>query len=125
MNLHEFPPVLISVVNAVLMVFLPTLAVTLIVALVGFIKKEWALFKAAQPTVADQLAMYARIAVEAAQQAGAAGLIASKKDYALEITTRWLDQNGLSGLDVELIEAEIERQVRDMKLNAPALTATK
>ncbi len=112
--MNEISPVLIAVINAILMAALPTLAVTLIGAIGAWARKEWALFKAAQPTFANQLATYARIAVEAAEQAGLAKLIASKKEYAVEITVRLLSQAGLNGIDVELIEAEIERQVGKM-----------
>ena len=125
MNLNDFSPVLISVVNAVLIAFLPTLAVTIVAAVVGFTKKEWALFKAAQPTVADQLAVYARIAVQAAEQAGVAELVDDKKKYALDIAARWLDQSGLKGIDLNLIEAEIERQVGEMNLSTPILPSAK
>ncbi len=116
MNLLEISPIVVSVINAILMAALPALVVVLIAAVVGWTRKEWALFKAAQPGLADQLAMYAKIAVEAAEQAGLAELVTDKKAYALEIATRWLAQKGLEGIDVELIEAEIERQVREMKL---------
>lgn len=127
MNLNDFSPVLMAVVNAVLFALLPVLVVALIAALVGFTRKQWALFKASQPVLAEQLALYARIAVQASEQAGLAGLIDSKKQYALEITSRWLSQNGITGIDVELIKAEIERQVREMKttdrfLNGPLAT---
>lgn len=120
--MNEISPVIIAVINAILMAAAPTLVVALIGALVGWTRKEWALFKATQPTIADQLAMYARIAVEAAEQAGLAKLIASKKEYAIEITVRLLSQVGLNGIDVELIEAEIERQVGKMNFQKSLLS---
>jgi hypothetical protein len=86
-----------------------------------FARKQWSLFKATQPTLADQLSFYAKIAVEAAEQAGLAKIVTDKKEYAIDIVIRWLDANGLNGVDVELIAAEIERQVREMQL--PKLNA--
>lgn len=121
MNLNEFSPVVIAILNAVLLALFPTLVVAALAALVGFTRKEWAAFKAAQPTLAAQLETYTKIAVEAAEQAGAAELITSKKDYAIEIVVRWLSSVGLNGIDVELIEAEIERQVRKMNKSADLL----
>jgi hypothetical protein len=115
----EISTIVVNVINAILMIALPTLVVAVIAAVVGWTRKEWALFKAAQPGLADQLAMYVKIAVEAAEQAGLAQLVSDKKAYALEIATRWLAQKRLNGIDVELIEAEIERQVREM--NKPQL----
>lgn len=120
--MNEISPVLIAVGNAILMAALPVLVVTMIAAIGGWARKEWALFKAAQPTISDQLAMYARIAVEAAEQAGLAKLIASKKEYAIEIVVRLLSQVGLNGIDVELIEAEIERQVGKMNFQKSLLS---
>lgn len=116
MNLNELNPVLMSIVNAVLVVLAPALAVALLNLIVGYSRKVWAEFKAAQPSLADQLARYAKIAVEAAEQAGAAEVIKNKRNYAIMTTAKWLEQVGLVGVDVNLIEAEVERQVRAMKM---------
>ena len=118
MNLNEFTPIFTSVINAILFTALPLLVIALIVAVTAWSRKEWALFKSSQPSLADQLSAYAKIAVEAAEQAGLAKLIADKKEYAVKIVIYWLSQVGLNGIDVRLIEAEIERQVREMHLNA-------
>lgn len=120
--MNEISPIVINVLNALLMAALPALVVALIAAVVGFARKEWALFKAAQPVLADKVAFYVRIAVQAAEQAGLAGLVDDKKAYAIQVATRWLAQVGLNGINVVLIEAEIERQVREMNLNNEALS---
>ena len=111
----EFQEIGVKVLNAVLMAALPALAVSLTGAVIAWARKTWAEFKRTEPGIADQVAFYARIAVEAAEQAGAAKLVEDKKRYALDIAQRWLEQNGLGDIDVELIAAEIERQVRAMK----------
>lgn len=113
--MNEFQEIGVSVLNALLMAVLPALAVALTGAAVTWARKTWAEFKAQEPKLADQVAFYVRIAVEAAEQAGAAKLIADKKTYALNIAQTWLEKNGLGGVDASLIAAEIERQVRAMK----------
>ena len=120
--MNEISPIVINVLNALLMAALPALVVALIAAVIGFARKEWALFKAAQPVLADKVAFYVRIAVQAAEQAGLAGLVDDKKAYAIQVAIRWLAQVGLNGINVVLIEAEIERQVREMNLNNEALS---
>ena len=120
--MNEISPIVISVLNAILMAALPALVVALIAAVIGFARKEWALFKAAQPVLADKVSFYVRIAVQAAEQAGLAGLVDDKKAYAIQVAIRWLAQVGLNGINVVLIEAEIERQVREMNLNNEALS---
>jgi hypothetical protein len=113
--MNELTPIIISVANAVLIIALPAVAVAVVGALVVWSRKTWAQFKASQPTVAEQLAFYVRIAVEAAEQAGLGKLVTDKKAYALAIARQWLFSVGLQNIQIELIEAEIERQVREMK----------
>ncbi len=112
----EYLDILASVLNAVLMAALPALAVTLVGMGAAWARKTWAEFRAREPKLADQVAFYARIAVEAAEQAGAAKLVSDKKTYALMIAQIWLEKNGLGGVDTDLIAAEIERQVGMLKL---------
>ena len=56
------------------------------------------------------LAEAAKVAVTAAEQAGAAKLISDKKVYAMDIAERWLAEHGVH-LDFELIDAAIEAAV--------------
>ncbi len=123
--MNEFSPILVSVVNALLFALLPVLVLALIGALTGFVRKQWEQLKLYKPGLADQVSLYARIAVEAAEQAGLAKLIEDKKLYAIDIVSRWLAQNGLDGIDIELIEAEIERQVREMHNRQTQLHGTR
>jgi type II secretory pathway component PulK len=110
--MNELSQILVSVVNSILFVALPVLVVAVINAVYAWGRVQWQNFKAAQPMLAEQVAYYARIGVEAAEQAGIKKLIDDKKAYAVLIATLWLDQKGLNGIDVALIEAEVERQVR-------------
>lgn len=118
--MNDFMPVVVGIVNAILMTLLPVLAAALIAAVVGWTRKEFALLKQAQPQLCAQMEMYAKIAVAAAEQAGAADIISDKKEYAIDIVSGWLEQTGWGGVNVNLIAAEIERQVREMKLSAPS-----
>jgi hypothetical protein len=113
---EELFAIFASVINALLLAALPVLAGVALGAAYAWGRKTWAEFQSMRPDVAYQLAMYARIAVEAAEQAGAAKLIQNKKAYAIEVTQTWLEQIGLRGVDAALIAAEIERQVRQMNL---------
>lgn len=113
--MNEVSPILASSLNAVLLVALPLFFAACITALLTWTRRQWEEFKSQQPNAAQELAYYARIAVEAAEQAGAGNVIDSKKKYAMKILSSWLQQVGLGGIDTALLEAEIERQVREMK----------
>jgi hypothetical protein len=115
MNLQDVSPVFVAVVNSLLLAALPAAAVALVVILAGWAKQVWASLKASQPTLAELLEQYARIAVEAAEQAGVKKLIADKKTYAVAVTQAWLAEVGFGAVNVELIAAEVERQVGAMK----------
>jgi len=93
-----------------LMVMLPVLATAAAGALVALVKKWWAEAKAMYPTEMEQLEWAAGVAVKAAEQAGAAGLIDEKKAYAMQVVEEWLSSKGLK-LDVVLIEAAVEAAV--------------
>jgi pilus assembly protein Flp/PilA len=112
--MNELNPVFVSILNAILMVALPAVAVAACGALTVWARKVWEQIQAERPTLAQQIELYVRIAVQAAEQAGAAGIIKSKKEYAIKVVYAWLEEIGLQGINVELIEAEIERQVGKM-----------
>jgi hypothetical protein len=112
--MNELLPILVTVVNAILLVGLPVLVVAGIVSVSAWGRVQWAKVKAMQPTLAEQVEAYARIGVDAAEQAGLKQLIADKKIYAVGVAARWLAQVGLNNIDVELIAAEVERQVGAM-----------
>jgi hypothetical protein len=103
--------VILSAVLQVLLEFLlPIVAVAIISALVSWAKLLWAKAKSWNPDTTDLLAEAAKVAVTAAEQAGAAKLISDKKVYAMDIAERWLEQHGIR-LDIELIDAAIEAAV--------------
>jgi hypothetical protein len=99
-----------------LSILLPVLVAAAAGALATWARIQWAQFKAKQPDFADILARYARIAVEAAQQAFDDN--AQRKEYAVKIIYQWLEQAGIKGVLVALVEAEIERQVGLKKSDA-------
>ena len=114
----ELSPAIISMLNAVLLAALPALVVAATSALLVWARRMWQQYKLEQPTASDLVAHYVKIAVEAAEQAGASKLIENRKDYAVKIAYEWLDTIGLRGINISLIEAEIERQVGAQKVNA-------
>ena len=89
---------------------LPIVAVAVIGALVSWAKLLWAKAKSWNPDTTYLLAEAAKIAVTAAEQAGAAKLINGKKVYAMDVAEKWLEQHGVH-LDFELIDAAVEAAV--------------
>ena len=97
-------------IESLLLAFAPVLASLAAAALVALVRKWWAEFKQAQPDAAFWLEQAASMAVQAAEQAGMAGYIQDKKQYALEVAQRYLDAKGIK-IDVELISDAIEAAV--------------
>jgi hypothetical protein len=109
-----------------LMAFAPVIASLLAGLLYAQIRKVWAQFKAEKPDVAWALESAARMAVLAAEQAGAKELIEDKKAYAMNVAEKWLATKGIT-LDLDLIDAAIEAAVYDelnRQKDAPAHLAT-
>ena len=100
-----------SFVNALLMAFAPILAGLVAGWLAVTIKRIWAQIEADKPELAYTLDTIARIAVQAAEQAGASGYIEDKKQYAIEFIQNYLDAQGWGVIDVSVIEAAIEAAV--------------
>jgi hypothetical protein len=113
--MNELLSILAPVANAILLVALPSLVISATVAVLAWAKKQIGALSKESPDLAVELAYYARIAVESAEQAGAANLISDKRRYAVQVVQGWLDTAGLGAINVALIEAEIERQVYAMK----------
>ena len=99
-----------KLIQNLLLAFLPILASLAAGALFAWLRKTWAEFKAAKPDVAWILEQAAAMAVQAAEQAGAAGFIKDKKEYALGIAQLYLDSKGLK-IDLALLDAAIEAAV--------------
>ena len=109
----EWMPIISKVLEAVLIAILPPLAVALVSLLLGFAKELWARAKLLNPTVTDYIELAAEFAVQAAEQAGAAELIADKKQYAIQIAEAWLEAHHLT-VDLDLIDAAIEKAVLEL-----------
>jgi len=102
--------ILSAVLQGLLEFLLPIVAVAVIGALVSWAKLLWEKAKSWNPDATDLLEEAAKVAVTAAEQAGAAKLISDKKAYAMDIAERWLAEHGIM-LDIELIDAAIEAAV--------------
>jgi hypothetical protein len=90
----------------------PILAVALLGWLFAQGKLAWARAKAYAPDWAEAVESAADLAVKAAEQSKLAGLIESKKDYALEIAEQWLKARGVK-VDLHLLDAAIEKAVNE------------
>ena len=106
----EWNVVLSVVLQSLLEFLLPFLTVAVISALVSWAKLLWARAKGWNEPVTSLLEQAVRVAVMAAEQAGAAELIDDKREYAFGIARNWLKANGLN-LDPDLIYAAIEAAV--------------
>lgn len=99
-----------KLIENLLLAFLPVLASLAAGALFAWLRKTWAQFKAEKPDVAWILEQAASMAVAAAEQAGAAGYITDKKNYALDMAQAYLDAQGIK-INLDLLDAAIEAAV--------------
>ena len=102
--------ILSAVLQGLLEFLLPIVAVAIISVLVSWAKLLWQKARLWNPDATDLLEEAAKVAVTAAEQAGAAKLISDKKVYAMDIAERWLAEHGIH-LDIELIDAAVEAAV--------------
>lgn len=89
---------------------LPVLIAALVGMAASWTKAQLAKAKSYAPDAVDELAWIAERAVQAAEQAGLAGLINGKKAYALECAEGWLAAKNIN-IDLHLIDAAIEAAV--------------
>lgn len=99
-----------KLIENILLAFLPVLASLAAGALFAWLRKTWAQFKAEKPDAAWILEQAASMAVAAAEQAGAAGYITDKKNYALDMAQAYLDAQGIK-INLDLLDAAIEAAV--------------
>ena len=100
-----------------LVLIAPILAGFVAAALTALTKKWLAELEASKPKLADALKLAVSLAVQAAEQAGASGLIGDKKDYAMAIAQKFLDDNGWDEIDLEVLSAAIEAEVNRLYPN--------
>ena len=110
----DWNEVLSSVLQAVLLVALPPMAVAVYKWISAQAEKLLAEAREWNPTVMDVVCQAARFAVAAAEQAGIGELIEDKKSYALEVAQLWLKEKGIV-VDLKLVDAAIEAAVLDLK----------
>ena len=112
-----------KLIENILLAFLPVLASLAAGALFAWLRKTWAQFKAEKPDIAWILESAASMAVAAAEQAGAAGCITDKKNYALGVAQAYLDAKGVK-IDLALLDAAIEAAVfNQLNSGKPAIKA--
>ena len=109
-EIMEWNAVLSAVLQSLLEFLLPILAVTIMSFLVAKAREAWARAKGWDEPVTSLLEQAVRVAVMAAEQAGAAEIISDKRAYAFSIAEEWLKARGIK-LDTDLIYAAIEAAV--------------
>lgn len=97
--------------QSLLLAFAPIIAALVAGWLAVTIKRVWANIQAEKPELAYTLETIARIAVRAAEQAGASDYILDKKTYAIDFVQSYLTAQGWGIIDVSVIEAAIEAAV--------------
>ena len=97
-----------------LVLIAPIVAGFVSAALIALTKKWLAEIEAGKPKLADAIKQAVSLAVQAAEQAGIAGLLEEKKAYALSIAESWLDQNGWEEIDLVILDAAIEAEVNKL-----------
>lgn len=109
----EWMPILSKVIEAILIAILPPLVAFLVSIGLAYAKRVWGDLKQRYPSVTELIEEAAVFAVQAAEQAGAAELIADKKQYAIQIAEAWLEANHIT-TDIDLIDAAIEKAVLEL-----------
>ena len=99
-------------VEAVALALIPVVVPLVVPKVYEWVAKGKAALKDWSPTLSDALTIGAKIAVSAAEQAGAAQLIEDKKEYAINALQAYLDAHGFKNLDLKVIDAAIEDAVR-------------
>lgn len=99
-----------QVLQAVLIVILPPIAVFVVKFLQAKAKVLWEEAKALSPTITQLIEQAAHFAVIASEQAGAAELIQDKKAYAMKVAGEWLLEHKID-INLVLVSAAIEKAV--------------
>jgi N-formylglutamate amidohydrolase len=108
MEFHDF---LVKFVNELLVALLPVLAASLVGLAIQGLRYLQAEIKLKQQNVYNQLDWFVRQAVYAAEQAGVAGLIENKKQFAIDFINRELEARGLGSIDEKMIADKVEAAV--------------
>ena len=103
--------VISQILEVILAAVLPILAVFVVQYLRALAVKYSAEAKNQWPDAFVVVESIAAQVVAAAEQAGAAGFIDSKIDYALELAEKWLAEYDFD-IDLDLIRAAIEAEVK-------------
>jgi len=90
---------------------LPIIGAFVVAYLKALIEKKMVDIAEAKPQLADAIRQAVNLAVKAAEQAGFAGFVDEKKQYALNIAQIWLNENGWDEVDIDVLEAAIEAEV--------------
>jgi hypothetical protein len=110
MEWSEVSPIVSAVLQVVLVAVLSIVAQYVTRWLKAKSAEALSAAKDYQPSILAMVESIASVAVKAAEQAGAAGLIEDKKRYAMGVASKWLDDQGII-IDLSLISAAVEAAV--------------
>ena len=119
--MEDFINFLQEFVFNIMVALAPIITGFLIAWVKAIIDEKIAALEAAKPKLAAALKEAASLAVQAAEQAGAAGLISDKKEYAMELAQKWLNLHGWDEIDLEVLDAAIEAEVNKLYPNEGAV----
>ena len=109
--MEEFVNFLQQFVMGVLVLAAPVLTGYAIRAIKAWGDKVLADLEIDKPNLVWALEQAAEIAVAAAEKMNLSGFIRNKREYAVEIVQRFLDEAGWDEIDVALLEAAVEAEV--------------
>ena len=109
--MEEFINLLQEFAFGIASAILPVIAAFVVAYLKALIDKKMAEIEASKPELAWYLDEAVRIAVAAAEKANFSGFVEDKKEYAITIAQKWLDEHGWDEFDIDILEAAIEAEV--------------
>lgn len=102
-------------VEQLLLNAIPLLVPLVIAFVMRLLTQIWSDFKRNQPNLTTWMEYAADFAVAAAEQVGASGQLkdfaASKIGYAMDLAQKYLYENGIKHIDLDLLRAAIEAEV--------------
>lgn len=110
--MNEFQDFLVKFLTYFALSLIPIVVPLMVAKAKQWLAEGKASLQAWTPTLAGALEMGAKLAVNAAEQAGAAGLLESKKEYAVDALKGYMRNYGYN-VDLHVIDAAIEAAVKE------------
>ena len=121
--MNEFVDLMQQSLMGLLVLILPIISGFIVSALIALKDKWLSELELNKPEFADALKLAVSLAVKAAEGMELGNFITDKKEYAVSIAQKWLDQEGWEEIDISILEAAIESEV--LKLFKPGILLNK